>query len=280
MVSTTAQKQRSRGRRSASGSPPDQHPPTGGPLQGRRLSPKAGLDHGALIRGDRRDAITSDRLRALSAVRLRALSAVYIYRHPKFVKVLSENFFGVYCRYCFTLKMIEERPMRYCLAVKKSRNTIPTWLAKHPVCELTAVIGKMTQKGGGRYQRGRLVEPSTSRFFHVLSMLSAIIYNMGSMPYASLISASALEFPVDELGLHRVVRHAALTRTLLNKRKTHDGRERLRGAKFVIVLFKRSMSKPGSQLCRPRPKAVQSFHRHQKTSCTPDSSVLIKLLHA
>ena len=219
MVSTTAQKQRSRGRRSASGSPPDQHPPTGGPLQGRRLSPKAGLDHGALIRGDRRDAITSDRLRALSAVYIYRHPEFVKYRHPEFVKVLSEIFFRSYCRYCSTFKMIEERAMRYCLSVKKSRKTIPTWLAKHPVCEVTAVIGKMTQKGGGRYQRGRLVEPSTSRFFHVLSMLSAIIYDMGSMPYASLISPSALEIPVDELGLHPVVRHAAFTRTVLNRKK-------------------------------------------------------------
>jgi len=165
MVSTTAQKQRSRGRRSASGSPPDQHPPTGGPLQGRRLSPKAGLDHGALIRGDRRDTITSDRLRALSAVYIYRHPEFVKYRHPEFVKVLSEIFFRSYCRYCSTFKMIEERAMCYCLSVKKSRKTIPTWLAKHPVCEVTAVIGKMTQKGGGRYQRGRLVEPNTSRFF-------------------------------------------------------------------------------------------------------------------
>jgi hypothetical protein len=55
--------------------------------------------------------------------------------------------------------------MPYFLAVKKIWKTISAWLAKYPVCELTAVIGKMTQKGGGRCQKGRFVEPSTSLFF-------------------------------------------------------------------------------------------------------------------
>jgi hypothetical protein len=127
--------------------------------------------------------------------------------------------------------------MRYCLAVKKFLKTIPTWLTTHPVCELTAVIGKMTQKGGGRYQRGRFVEPSTSLF--LVRLEHAFCNNLQYGIYAIRESdlPKRLEFPIDELGLHPVVRHAALTRTVLNKKKTHDGRERPPGGRSQLASF-------------------------------------------
>jgi hypothetical protein len=74
------------------------------------------------------------------------------------------------------------------------------------------------------------VEPSTSLFF--LGLEHAFCDNLQYGIYAIRESdlLKRLEFLIDELGLHPVVRHAALTRTVLNKKKTHDGRERPRGA--------------------------------------------------
>jgi hypothetical protein len=93
----------------------------------------------------------------------------------------------------------------------------------------------MTQKGGVDTKETDLWSPVQAYFF--VGLEHAFCNNLQYGIYAIRESdlPKRLEFPIDELGLHPVVRHAALTRTLLNKKKTHDGRERPRGAKSVSV---------------------------------------------
>jgi hypothetical protein len=81
----------------------------------------------------------------------------------------------------------------------------------------------MTQKGGVDTKETDLWSPVQAYFF--VGLEHAFCNNLQYGIYAIRESdlPKRLEFPIDELGLHPVVRHAALTRTVLNKKRPTTG---------------------------------------------------------